>query len=322
MNVNKRDQLKLPKKRKPKVVLTAQAEIYLPTFHFLSTEFQHARQHEKGIIRDDDSEFLHQYRVSLRRCLALICLLKPLFAPQQKDMLKNEIKTLMQKSNSLRDLDVFLFKMDDYFYCLEHRYHQGLTCFFDELQDERRIAYKEFKKWLKTESYEQQCLLVQGLLAELEASPCPEGHRVSLDLGKHLIWKHFSHTQELCNVLNSNSSDGAIHQLRISCKKLRYLLEYFTPIFTSKAGKEQVKALKQLQDELGDFNDSSIQQDFLGNYLKNKKVASHRYKAISQLVTEVQHQHIELKQNVIKHIELFSRPANVSSYQTLYNRET
>ncbi len=85
MNVNKRDQLKATQeKKKPEIVLSASAEIFLPTFHTLNAEFQHAKRHERGIIRDDNSEFLHQYRVALRRCRALISLLKSLFFPQQK----------------------------------------------------------------------------------------------------------------------------------------------------------------------------------------------------------------------------------------------
>lgn len=321
MNVNKRDQLKLPKRKKPEIPLSTSTDIYLPTFHFLSTEFFHARQHEKGIIRDDDCEFLHQYRVALRRCRALISLLKTLFDPQQKVMLNNELKTLMQKTNLLRDLDVFLYKMDDYFSCLEHQYHQGLTCFFDELQDERRRAFKELKKWLKTESYEQQCSLVQGLLAEMETSQTAEGHITSQDFSKGIIWKHFHHAQALCHKLSNSSPDDAIHQLRISCKKLRYLLEYFSPILPSKIGKEQIKCLKQLQDELGEFNDSSIQILFLTNYLKNKKATSHRYKAISHLKSITELHHTESKQRVIKQIECFTRPDNTTSYQRLYSPE-
>jgi len=319
MNVNKRDQLKLPKRKKPEILLSASAEIYLPTFHVLNSEFLHARRHERGIIRDDDSEFLHQYRVALRRCRALISLLKSLFAPRQKAMLNNEFKTIMQKTNRLRDLDVFLYKMDDYFSCLEHSHHQGLTSFIDELQDARRKAYKDIKKWLKTGNYEQQCLLVQGLLAEMKTSQTEKGHSASKVFGYEVIWQHFEGTQALCHRLDNQSTDSAIHRLRIRCKKLRYLLEYFSPILPPKSSKEQIKCMKQLQDELGEFNDLSIQLQFLSHYLKDKKTTTHRYKAVSQLRSITQQRHDKSKFQVIEQVELFSKPDNISTFQKTYN---
>ena len=318
MSVHKRDQLQLPKKKKPEVLLSATADIYLPTYHFLNSEFHHARRHEDGIIRDDDSEFLHQYRVALRRCRALISLLKPLFWPEQKEMLKIELKTLMQKTNLLRDLDVFLFKMDDYFASLDHRYHQGLTCFFDELQDQRKQAYKIVKKWLKTQDYEQQCQLIKGLLNEMKSNPTQAGHESGLDFGKHVIWKHFNTVQELCNIIESHSPDETLHQLRISGKKLRYLLEYFSPVFPPKTAKEQIKHLKQLQDELGNFNDTSIQLIFFDHYLEREKKESKRQKAVLELKQLTQQQHLESKQRVVEKVGLFSCRDNIDSYQKMY----
>ncbi|WP_299019718.1 CHAD domain-containing protein [uncultured Photobacterium sp.] len=318
MNVNKRDQLKLPKKKKPEISLSANADIYLPTFHFLKSEYNHARQHEKGIIRDDDVEFLHQYRVALRRSRALISLLKSLFKPEQKNMLKAELKTMMLETNLLRDLDVFLIKMDDYFSCLDHQYHQGLTCFFDELQHMRRKTHKELKKWLRSDNYDQQCQLVKGLIAELEFCTTAKGHAHSQDFGRDIIWKHFDEVQTLCNELTSNSPDQSIHELRICCKKLRYLLEYFSPIFPTKVGKEQIKHLKQLQDELGEFNDSSVQQHFFEHYLNDHPASNPSHEAISQLKAITERHHKETKKQVIHQIGLFTHPKNIKSYKALY----
>lgn len=318
MNVSKRDQLKLPKKKKCEMPLSASAEIYLPTYHFLKGEFMHARQHENGTIRDDDIEFLHQYRVALRRCRALTSLLKPLFHPKQKEMLKLELKTLMQKTNLLRDLDVFLLKMDDYFYCLDHRFHQGLMCFFDELQDERTKNYKELKKWLKTDNYEQHCQLIKGLLGEMKSNPTQEGHRTALDFGKQVIWKHFNNVQQLCERIDSEAPDETIHELRINCKKLRYLLEFFSPIFSQKTSKNQIKHLKQLQDELGNFNDTSTQLIFFDTYQK-RKTTEKCHKAISQLMLITQKQHLKSKHQVIEQVRIFSHQDNIDSYRTLYS---
>ena len=56
-----------------------------------------------------------------------------------------------------------------------------------------------------------------------------------------------------------------LHALRIDCKKLRYLLEFFASLFPPDEIEILVKQLKRLQDNLGDFNDLSVQRDYLLN---------------------------------------------------------
>ncbi|MGF1704096.1 CHAD domain-containing protein [Photobacterium makurazakiensis] len=317
MTVTKRDQLKLPKRKKAVVSLTHNTEYSLPTYHFLSAEFQHARQHEKGIIRDDHIEFLHQYRVSLRRCRALISLLKPLFTKQQKSDLKDVLKILMQNTNQLRDLDVFLLKMDDYFYDLEHCYHQGLTLFFDELQDQRGIAFKALKKWLKEDQYQQQCQHISEQLEELKTPKKRSAISNDFKQGRSILWHHFTQVEHCCLHITQQSPDTDLHHLRINCKKLRYLLEFFSPLLPKKSVKEQINQLKQLQDKLGEFNDSSVQLAFFADYLTKKKVSSKRYQAINELLNITQTNHLTVRNQAIEQLTTFMLPVNLDSYRAL-----
>src|SRR5690606_3590948 len=54
--------------------------------------------------------------------------------------------------------------------------------------------------------------------------------------------------------------DAEIHELRIECKKLRYLMEFFSPVFPKDGFRSILKPLKKLQDSLGLFNDRAVQQ--------------------------------------------------------------
>ncbi len=69
-----------------------------------------------------------------------------------------------------------------------------------------------------------------------------------------------------------DTEDEVVHQLRINCKKLRYLMEFFAPLFPENEIKTLIKALKLLQDNLGNFNDYSVQQIFLRQVLNEKMV--------------------------------------------------
>ena len=63
--------------------------------------------------------------------------------------------------------------------------------------------------------------------------------------------------------ISSETTDTELHALRIDCKKLRYLLEFFSSIFPPKNIVPVIRKMKELQENLGDFVDFSVQLQFL-----------------------------------------------------------
>jgi hypothetical protein len=59
---------------------------------------------------------------------------------------------------------------------------------------------------------------------------------------------------------------AALHDLRISTKRLRYTLELFRPQF-GKAGELQIERVKRLQEELGTLHDHDVRIDLIGDEL-------------------------------------------------------
>ncbi|QTH11014.1 CHAD domain-containing protein, partial [Vibrio fluvialis] len=75
---------------------------------YLVNEFQLAQLYEPGVLRDQESEYLHQYRVSLRRCRSLLSIMAGLYQNKPVSLLLQQLKTLMEPTGKIRDLDVFL----------------------------------------------------------------------------------------------------------------------------------------------------------------------------------------------------------------------
>ena len=73
-----------------------------------------ARENETGIKEDIDTEFLHDYRISMRKIRSVLSLLKGIY-PEEKT---NELKALFARycdaTNKLRDLDVYLLAREQY----------------------------------------------------------------------------------------------------------------------------------------------------------------------------------------------------------------
>jgi CHAD domain-containing protein len=60
-----------------------------------------------------------------------------------------------------------------------------------------------------------------------------------------------------CATTLASGSQEERHELRIAAKRLRYLAEFFSPLFSRKRGKAYLKALEALQDVLGRLNDAA-----------------------------------------------------------------
>ena len=135
--------------------------------------------------------------------------------------------------------------------------------------------------------------------------------------GRKAVWKRFQKVSDRAANIGAKSGDTEIHQLRVDCKKLGYLLEYFQPLFKKSDYQRELKTLKQLQDYLGDFNDSSVQHDFLSHYLTHKDETSSCYKAVRKLLRISQKQHNQARVHVLQQLERFWLSQTKLDYQAL-----
>lgn len=67
----------------------------------------------------------------------------------------------------------------------------------------------------------------------------------------------------------------ALHDLRISAKRLRYSLELFRPQF-GKAGDRQIERVKAIQEALGALHDHDVRIDLIGDELSQLMVEQSR----------------------------------------------
>jgi len=229
-----------------------------------------ARQNEPGVIADYDTEFLHDYRVSFRKVRSVLSLFKGVYEADKTMELKTEFASIMQSTNRLRDLDVYLMERDHYFTMVPKPSLAGLTLLFDFFAKERKKELKKVRQNLGSTTYKKR---VEGLAKLfMDSSLLPVGSKGKLPskvLAGKLVLKRYGQVCRIAGSIDKNTKDEVVHQLRISCKKLRYLMEFFTPLFPKDEIKTLIKTLKILQDNLGKFNDYSVQQEFLRGVLED-----------------------------------------------------
>jgi CHAD domain-containing protein len=102
----------------------------------------------------------------------------------------------------------------------------------------------------------------QSLVAERRRG-FPNASLSTRDMALDTIKKAWKKVIRHGRQVSHETTDRELHALRIDCKKLRYLLEFFSSIFPQKSVAPVIKQLKELQENLGDFVDFSVQLHFL-----------------------------------------------------------
>lgn len=231
----------------------------------LRAELGVIRINEPYIARDIDSEFLHDYRVALRRTRSALAEVKDVFAAAATARFRSDLQAANQHSNDLRDLDVYLLSEQRYRQMLPASLQDSIGPLFDHLRARRKEALAATVAALESPAYRQ---IMARWAAFLEAPLSPatlgaEGDRPALEVASRRIYRQYRRTLKDGRAITATSEDAMLHALRIECKKLRYLLELFGGLYPAQEIDGLVKQLRTLQGNLGDFNDLSVQEAYL-----------------------------------------------------------
>jgi CHAD domain-containing protein len=282
------------------------------------------RRNEEGIIDDLDSAFLHDLRVAVRRTRSALSLLKGVLTADAADRFNEDFRYIGQITGPVRDLDIYLLNEKKYKDSVPQRLQPGLTYFFETLADRRKEAQQELIKSLRSIRY-QQILTDWSQLLDQEDIP-PTGKKATIPIGilaGKIIHKRFRRILADGTNIHQGSPDSELHKLRLQCKKLRYCLEFFATLYEPQHMNQFIKQLKMLQDNLGDFNDLSVQQEMLADYLskinQDSKNSHELAASIGGLMTALAAQHHLVRTHFEKTFDHFCRPKNMTLYRETFD---
>jgi CHAD domain-containing protein len=224
------------------------------------------RANEEGIKRNLDTEFLHDYRVAIRRTRSILKQLKGVFEPEETAYYLNLFREIGTRTNELRDRDVSLLRQGSYFHDLPPCLQPSLKLFFTDIAVSRKKLHKQFCHYLASDAC-KSFLDKWEAFVHRQSVPdpehCPNASLSTASVAVESIKKAWKRVIRHGRQVSEETTDSELHALRIDCKKLRYLLEFFSSIFPHKSVAPVVRQLKELQDNLGDFVDFSVQLHFL-----------------------------------------------------------
>ena len=210
---------------------------------------------ERGVHDDIDTEYLHDYRVALRRTRTL---LREFRSALPAESVRSELAWLGRASNAVRDMDVFLLWLRD------QPHDPALAPVVASLERRRHAAQQLLVADLDGPRYRA---LVEDWRAVLQGPPSPPGvppgKRAGQPLGRVVARRLKRAYQRLLDAgdgLDADAPVSELHALRIRAKHLRYILDATAPLHDGPVHERLVGGLKKLQTVLGECHDASVQR--------------------------------------------------------------
>jgi CHAD domain-containing protein len=242
--------------------------------------FARMLKYESAVTVPGHEDAVHDMRVATRRLRSVLKLFKDFY---HKGAIRPFRKTLGKIAGALgdvRDLEVFKLNADDY---TDTHPEYDLGPLLHTWGGQLDRAREGLNALLHSERYQDFVVDFAEFVTEpgagaiagqISTEDIPFPYRVRHVI-PHLIYEHYGVVRAYETVLPNVPLD-TLHSLRIESKRLRYTLETFEEVTGAKT-KEVISGVKNLQDHLGNLQDSRVAsmliRDFIGHAGESESLA-------------------------------------------------
>jgi CHAD domain-containing protein len=282
------------------------------------------RENEEGVLGDVDSEFLHEYRVAMRRTRSLLTQIKQVFPESRLRRFREGFRWLGQLTGPPRDMDVYLLSFEEYRTAVPASLGDALEPLREEIALVKSQTYRTLGTAIASARY-------QRLIADWQrfvASPVPgratsaNAMRPVFDVACERTWRLYRAVLAEGRAIGPETPAGALHALRKRCKKLRYVVEFFRSLFPARDVARAVRVLKRLQDVLGSFQDFEIQQHEIAGLRARLEARgaldARAAKALDLLVADLAARQRVAREDFARRFEDFDTSKHRRAYRALY----
>lgn len=286
------------------------------------------RANEAGIKADIDTEFLHDYRVAIRKTRSLLSQIKQVLPKSQNIQYRKYFAGLGSTTNELRDLDVYLLSEGSYMKMLPGKMKAQIHPLFLYLSSLRKKTLDHVISTLESDEYKLQMQEYKAFLnsAQIDPDEALLSQTPAIELARYHIYKQYRRVVKDGRVILKEMQDEMLHELRLECKKLRYLLEFFSSLFPQNEITRMIKQLKKLQENLGEFNDLSVQQDYLIHLASRMPIKDEDTKmaliATGYLIDRMAQRQVKVKANFSRTFRDFISKENLDMFRKLFHNQT
>ena len=241
----------------------------------LRDQFEALKAHDPE-VRRDRPDAVHKMRVSTRRLRSALTTFEPLLDPEEAARMRAELKWLAEILGQARDAEVMRDRLTrmaagDALEASQDPDSESTPPGADvadtlnsELGTRYRNAHADALRALSSARYYR---LLDSLDALLEAPPWTSSAEApARAVLRDLVRRDWRRTKKRAVAAEQAATptelNADLHELRKAAKRLRYACEALAPVFGDGA-EELADAAKQLQEVLGEHQDSVVSQELL-----------------------------------------------------------
>ena len=262
----------------------------------------HVTTNEEGVRRQLDIEFLHDYRVAVRRTRSLLRCAQGALPQSETDALANELKWLADLTGPVRDLDVHIEE-------LSKDGDDDLEPLRSYLGARHKEALSALIAALESDRYRQLLAYWEHLEKAAPVSSTPAG-----EFSDARIARAYRRVLKRGGAIDEETPPEALHDLRKRAKELRYLLECFQTLYPVDERTAVVRELKALQDNLGEFQDCQVQaatlRSMADELMKSRSAPAATLMAMGRLADEQERREAQARADFDRRFQRFASRAN------------
>ncbi len=278
---------------------------------------------EQGCIEQIDSEFLHDFRVAVRRTRAGFGQMKQVLPTHTQRHFADFFGWLGQITSPVRDIDVFLLNFQHFKQSLPISIREDINPLWDYLCLKQNMAYQQLARHLQSTRYLKTLVEWEDYLRHPSAKNPQEAFaKIPIKrLADRCIWKVYKRLLKEAKAIDPETKPEMLHSLRKTAKKLRYLMEFFQQLYAEMDINNLLKSLKELQEVLGDFQDHEVQIQALKQFsidLKDQGATVETFLAMGVLIQILDQRRHKVRQAFGKSFEHFVQPKNRQIFKELF----
>jgi CHAD domain-containing protein len=289
---------------------------------------EHLVANQQGVAERLDTEFLHEFRVAVRRARSMVKQARSCLPVEQARHFASELAWLGAVTSPVRDLDVHLEELGgaaeddlrplrDFLAARRDDAQGGLV---GALASARYAALVE--EW-RLMSSPATLLAATSATAVASGSP-PDARKPIGEVADRYLWRAYRRVVRDGSAIGPTSPPEALHELRKRAKELRYLLECFQTLYPEDELRAAVKELKAFQDNLGEYQDCQVQAAALRTMaeeiMDSRSAPAATLMAMGRLAEEQERREARSRAEFAGRFGKFSSKANRRRFASLVSR--
>lgn len=231
----------------------------------LYTQFRFIQHYRGDLLDDEDNEeYLHQLRLAVRRFRSVLHMFPVLCDVAQFTEIDSQLLEFLESLGVIRDVQLWVIELEVLKANKNFKDDESIIDLLADARDIKTVRNSSLRKLLKSKEIKELLDNITNLL-RIDMPNLTRDKSLVGDADTYIIKKlkqKFNEVLKAEKMLDRNDSES-LHVFRISCRELRYWVEFANPVLDDSRWKKIGKCMQKIATSLGVVHDYDIRLNFI-----------------------------------------------------------